>query len=298
MIKKYESFDNKRDDYGNVTNIGIIGLPSGEYIELKYDIFNLLNEHGILTYNARLRCFTFSDSDYRNIEFYIKGEKKDEKKEKIKRFLSVVGISKYKINSDYTIDTYGSVKIEQPINFIPFKFGYIMGDFDISNCGIIDLRNCPDEVENDFICSRNRLKNLVGGPKKVGGDYDVTLSHLNDLKGSPEKIYGDFICGYNNLADLTDGPKYVVGSYLVDNSLLVSLEGAPKIIGGHFDCSFNLLDDLKGGPISVCGTYNCSNNDIKTIKDGPSVVTKFICKNNPKIKDKHLAPPRCEIIWD
>jgi hypothetical protein len=226
--------------------------------------------------------------------YYIR----DTHKDFIKSFLTKVDIFKYKINNDYSIDVIQDVKIRMPMDNLPVQFDYIVGNFDISSCGLINLQGCPEVVEGNFICTNNRLSDLRMGPTTVGGNYDVRQCSLGSLKGAPEKIKKDFLASQNNLNDLIGGPKIVDGSYYVDNCLLVSLEGSPDVLGGHFNCSFNLLDNLKGGPNGINGTYDCSNNDIKTLKDGPSLVGVFKCNGNRKLRDLHLAPPLCKIISD
>jgi len=288
MIKKFKLYES------SPAIIGIVGIPSGEYLEITTQQFEILNEAEMLIYHPRLRCMTFQDADYHNIMYYIK----DNQKDKIIKFLNVIGLRKYKINDDYTVDALESVKIRMPLATIPVKFDYVMGDFDASSCGLVNLKGCPDVVEGNFICTNNRLGSLKGGPSVVGGNYDVRQSGLNDLAGAPEKIQKDFMASYNSMPDLIGGPKIVNGSYYVDNCLLVSLEGSPDLLVGNFDCSFNLLDDLKDGPDMIGGTYDCSNNDIKTLKNGPASVPIFKCNGNRKLRDLHLAPYGAKIISD
>ena len=289
---KMKSYDEYKSEKHPV--VGIVGLPSGEYIELTPNQFMMMNETGMLDYNSHLKTMTFSDLDYHNIMFYLK----DSKKESIKKFLQVINCRDYKINDDYTIDVVGSVKIRMPLNKLPFKFELVMGDFDISSCGLITLEGCPEEVEGNFICTNNRLTNLKGGPKIVGGDYDVKQSDLSSLLGAPQHIKKDFDACYNNLTNLKGSPQIVDGSFYVANCLLDSLEGSPDIISNDFDCSYNILEYLTGGPDMMAGTYNCSNNDIITLKGGPNNVGVFKCNGNRRLRDLDFAPVCGRVISD
>lgn len=65
MIKKFGLFESKVD------MIGIVGIPSGEYLEITTQQFEILNESEMINYHPRLRCMTFQDSDYRYIMIYL-----------------------------------------------------------------------------------------------------------------------------------------------------------------------------------------------------------------------------------
>lgn len=301
MIKKYKAFSpniiptnkigNKNIVYQNM--IPIIGKPSGEYIEITQEQFKILQELYLVKYDIILKSMIFDDNDYNIIMINI-----DDKKQKIQNFLKDINVFNYKINKDYTVDSLQSVKIDIPLKTLPIQFDYVLGDFDISNCGLYSLKGCPDVISGDFICSSNILENLKFGPSDVTGKYDVRNCGLRNLYGSPRIINGDFICSYNSLENLEGGPSTVNGSYLVDNCLLDSIKGSPKIIKGDFICSFNYLKNLKGGPSSVNGIYDCSNNDIDNLKDGPAYASIFKCNGNKRLKDLSDSPKTNKIISD
>lgn len=206
MITDFKIFESK-----NVT-IGIVGIPSGEYIEIPIDQFYVLNDRGFLEYKYNLKFLSFKDKDYKNIISIIDNNEKT----KIKKFLSDIGVKRYKINNDYTVDVIENVKIRTPMDNLPIKFDYIMGNFDISDCGLTSLMGCPETIDGSFICTNNMLNDLSMGPIHVLRNYDVRQSGLYSLEGAPEKVGGDFDCSYNNL---------------------VNLKGAPKLVGGSFYCS-------------------------------------------------------------
>jgi hypothetical protein len=278
-----------------------VGLPSGEYIEIPFKLFDLMHANGVLYYSEKYQSFIFDDKDYENIKYYLNNYTSDEekfmnKKERIVNFLENVGVVRYKINNDYTIDTWQDVKILEKYNKLPVTFDCVIGNFEVS-CELITLNGCPDTISGDFICNKNRLKNLKGGPRVVYGKYDVSNNGLYSLEGSPIKIFKDFVCSYNNLSDLNGGPTIVEGSFISDNGILVSLEGSPEIVGKNFDVSYNLLDTLYGTTAIINGTYDCSNNDLKTLKFGPKSVGIFKCNGN-RLKNLDDAPDCKKIISD
>ena len=283
--KEFESFTGElstmQDDH-----IGIVGLPSGEYLELNFNQYDTINRLSLLQYNKQYKCITFDDLDLPNILYYIK----DDHKEKIKGFLEKIGVktSKYKINEDYSIDVLDDVKIRESLLQLPIKFDYVMGDFDISSCGLISLMGCPEVVDGSFICTNNRLRDLKMGPKSVQGNYDIRQSNLYSLDGAPKHIKWDFDASYNSLSDLLGSPSVVDGSFYVSNCLLMTLSGAPDKVQKDFDCSSNFLESLQYGPDFIKGIYDCSHNDIISLDKGPSTVGVFKHDGNRKLTSEEI----------
>jgi hypothetical protein len=296
MIKSYKLFES------DVIKVPIVGIPSGEYFEIDSKKINTLKQRGLVIFNHGLDSYVFSDIDYKIIKryaltYFVEDIAKDQK-EKIKSFLSSIDVDRYKINDDYTVDVIEDVEIRMSLDNLPVKFDCVMGDFDVSTCGLLTLQGCPEVVGGNFLCTNNMLDDLRMGPKEVGGNYDVRQSTLKSLEGAPEKIKGDFLCGFNDLKNLKGGPRIVDGSYFVEYCLLTSLEGSPDMLVGDFNCSYNLLEDLKDGPDGINGTYDCSNNDILSLKNGPDMVGIFKCNGNNRLKDLHLAPYCDKVISD
>lgn len=274
--------------------IPMVGIPSGEYIELTADQFKDLNQARLLLYDTSMGSMTFRDKDYSRILHYIS----DIQKEKIKSFLKSIGLEKYRINDDYTVEALENVKIRKEMSHLPIQFDYAMGHFDISDCGLTTLQGCPETVEGDFLCTNNDLRDLKMGPQKVNGNYDVRECNLSSLTGAPVRLKKNFLCSKNNLRNLNGGPRIVDGSYYTDNCLLISLEGSPDLLVGNFDCSFNLLQSLEDGPDMMDGTYNCSNNNLKTLKYGPTSVGIFKCNGNRDLRDLSNGPQASKTISD
>lgn len=274
----FKTFENNMNKDEVMT---IVGVPSGECIYVNLENYNKLIEKELIFYNLLYKTFIFDDSDYKQISNLLGLDKKN-KFEMIESFLNDINLKKYKIYIDGTVDVFESVNIKIKMKYLPVKFEYIMGDFDISHCDLITLDGCPLTVDGNFNCSYNRLIDLKSGPWEVGGNYDASLNNLNNLVGSPLIIRGDFIVSFNSLKSLINGPMEVIGSYYVDNCLLNNLTGCPDILE-KFDCSFNFLKDLSKGPKRVHKYYDCSNNELISLVGAPLEANRFLCNNNKKL---------------
>ena len=101
-----------------------------------------------------------------------------------------LGIRNYTINSDGTVDVYGSINLSlRGLTKLPLKFGKIDGWFDCSYNQLTTLEGGPQEVGGAFDCSDNQLVTLEGSPKEVGGAFNCRNNQLITLEGSPREIY-------------------------------------------------------------------------------------------------------------
>ena len=165
-------------------------------------------------------------------------------REEIEGWLDSHKVRHYTINEDLSIDVNGSVDLNKVgLKEIPVRF-----------------RN----VSGYFICSQNKLTNLVGCPVSVGGDFYCSKNKLVSLVGCPIQVFNDFVCIMNRLDSLSSCPESleIGGDFKCYNNHLTSLVGGPIEIGGDFNCSFNKLDSLEGCPITIGGNVDCSNNKI------------------------------------
>lgn len=97
----------------------------------------------------------------------------------IEKWLDEMGVIKYIINDDLTIDVKGAV-LENPVvplaskNLSEFpiyiQFNRIEGNFNCSYNHLTSLRGCPEYVSGFFTCADNKLESLEYCPKIVGGD--------------------------------------------------------------------------------------------------------------------------------
>lgn len=149
-------------------------------------------------------------------------------KEDIAVWLKHYGVEDFTINDDLTVDVSGDVNLRSkrsldnvlevdgiesrpveyqiPLTHLPFQFGKVSGNFDISANGVNgeyatvhqtlpalrSLEGSPHEIGGDFICARNNLTSLEGGPVKVGGVYDCSSNELSSVKGAPSYVGKDF----------------------------------------------------------------------------------------------------------
>jgi len=283
-FKNFESAEHK---------IGLVGIPSGEYIDVDFKEFDRVNSAGLLDYNDLVGTFVFKDKDYHKLMSFINNRMYE-----IQKFLKSIGLTRYKINNDHTIDTYGDVIIKIKMTKLPVKFEFVGGDFICKGIGLKVLTGCPDEVTGNFDCSKNDLEDLIDGPTVVDGNYNASNNKLNNLVGAPGKINGNFDCSYNPISDLTGGPLTISGSFDCSTCLLESLNGVPSIIGKNFDCSFNFLEDLKFGPTSIEGTYDCSYCNLKTLEGAPKSARIFICSHNKLTSMEHSPVNYQKIMYD
>jgi hypothetical protein len=61
-------------------------------------------------------------------------------------------------------------------------------------------------VGGNFVCQKNLLTSLEGGPEIVGANYWCHDNGLTSLKGAPRSAGGYFMCGGNNLECLENVP--------------------------------------------------------------------------------------------
>jgi len=202
----------------------LIGLPSGQIIEIDYNNINNLKQEGLIIYSQKYISYIFNDDDYNNILYRLNKIKRNviDIEAIVKFFEKQKNCRKYTISSDNSIDVIGSIYVDgDNYKNFPFQFKSITGD---------------------FIFKNSNLLTLEGGPKIVEGEFDVSG---------------------NNLIDLFGGPISVGKSYNCSNNILISLKGSPRIIGRDFDCSNNNLTDLLNGPLEVNGFFDCTGNNLK-----------------------------------
>lgn len=107
-------------------------------------------------------------------------------KDEIVQWLKNHRISNYEIQDDCTVNVFTMVDISNhELNHIPFVFGKIEGSFYCSDNKLNDLSFLKDiEIDGDIIASRNNIKTLMNGPKKVWGKLDLTENRLRNLQGN------------------------------------------------------------------------------------------------------------------
>ena len=176
----------------------LVGLPSGQIIDIDYKEINNLKQDGFIVYSGNILSYTFDDNDYEDILKSLKRIETGSIHEIMKFFDNQKRITNYMFLPNGRIEVSGDVYISGVnggMNLkLPFKFNKVSGDFTFRNCNLKWLEGSPIEVGGDFDVSGNDLYSLLGGPKKVGGLYDCSNNSLNSLEGSPELISGYFDC--------------------------------------------------------------------------------------------------------
>lgn len=168
--------------------------------------------------------------------------------EELDEMLKDLEIDNYEIKDNLVVDVQGDVNLaDKGIVEIPFKFGRIDGNFNISVNRLETLKNMPDYVGGDFNCSNNVLKSLEGCPQYIGGDLHATKNNIKSTKG-----IGD-----------------VVGSIDIDTSVK------------------NESIDVEKETYDVVVLTNITNipNQNQDIKSGKFRITKDTMKEAKKLKD-------------
>lgn len=267
MLKNFKMFE-KLDDVDIITNY-IVGLPSGEVIDVSHDEFMILKKNHLIKINQKNDYFNFSDHNYKKI--------KDLLTKDIATYVQYVHfmtnkfkISNYKINTDLSVDVDGNVDIgNSNLSKIPIKFGKVNGNFDCAINKLTNLVNAPNEVSGLFDCSFNKIYTLIGGPI-YANSYVCTDNNLEDLRGFPAYCNKLFDCSRNNINTLDGLPREIqVEFFNVSHNKLRNLSGG-CIVSKNFDCSFNSIDSLDNGLKVSYGIFDCSYNKLVNLKNLPA----------------------------
>ena len=134
------------------------------------------------------------------------GIKKQSIKVEIEAWCEEMGIKRYTINSQGEIDVDDNVIFRgSNIKELPYKFGTVMGQFNLSNCkNLISIKNCPNLIDGSFDCSDcPKLDSLEGCPKEVKNNFwcdcckiiftEEEIKLVCDVRG---KIYNKMISTY------------------------------------------------------------------------------------------------------
>ena len=156
------------------------------------------------------------------------------------------GIEGYSIRNNGLVDVDGSVDLRGEGFWDMFgnheKYGkrhkYILEEIPIKF----------GDVEGDFDCRYNNIKNLNGAPKFVGGNLYISDNKLSSFKGCPTEV-SRFLGGDNLVKSLEGCPRIVEGDFNVsDCPNLKSLKGGPEMVGGYYGFSESPVYDVSGFP--------------------------------------------------
>lgn len=276
MIKDIEIFDNVITDY-------IVGMPSGEVIDVTSDEFIKLKKGKLIKYHKPKKYFMFIDENYTNIKKILNRD--PNKIQFIHYFMDQINVTKYKINDDLSVDCDENVDIsKRGLVRIPIKFGQINGNFDCSMNNITNLVNSPVAITGHFDCSLNRIYTLIGGPRYVAGGYYCSDNNLEDLMGFPDYCQVVFDASRNNLKRLSGCPNRIEARFFdISYNRLTSLSDGP-LKTANYDCSHNFIVSLSNGVKEVSGKFTCTHNRLFDLMGMPSC-NKIIFEDGNEIDE-------------
>lgn len=119
-------------------------------------------------------------------------------------------------------------------------------------CNLNDLEGGPEEVDDTYVCSANKLKSLKGSPIKVGS-FVCRSNSLKTLEGGPKEVSHWYDCSENQLISLKGSPKIVRVFKSAYNKNLNSLKDGPEIIIDALDIFGNRITDMENVPVLLLG---------------------------------------------
>ena len=139
-----------------------------------------------------------------------------------------------KINNQGFVDVSGSVDLKGNAgitpdgqNFHGIKFGKVDGHFNAAQSGLKHLNGCPREVGSFNINDNKEVKDLIGGPVKVGSEYSAVNCGLVSLEGCP--LIADYLnVEFNKLKNLKGAEKSRMRVMMFGFNSINSLEGMPR----------------------------------------------------------------------
>lgn len=266
-IKTFATFENADDNMGVITDY-VVGMPSGEVIDVTDEEFVKLKKERLLKYNNQKHYFQFLDLNYKTIRNLLRNPLKIQD---IHNIMNKLDIANYKINADFTVDVNGDVDISQRgLSKFPVTFGRVTGNFDCSINRFTNLVGAPREIGGFFDCSMNKIYTLIGGPRYVAGGYYCMENNLEDLEGFPEYCQVCFDASKNSLITLKGTPEVVEATFFnVSHNKLKDLTKGPRKTV-NFDCSYNQITTLVSPLREVRGTFDCTYNRLFNIMGWPS----------------------------
>ena len=87
------------------------------------------------------------------------------------------GITKFTINSDYSVDVDQNCNISESLvrdGKLAVRFRHVSGSFDCSHNSLTSLQGCPSTIGGSFYCNHNSLSSLQGCPSEIGGSFNCS----------------------------------------------------------------------------------------------------------------------------
>ena len=128
----------------------------------------------------------------------------------IKEFLDKVGIIKYTINSDLSVDVHQKVNIVyENLRRFPVTFNKIDGSVILTANKLESLEGLPNEIFGDLDISNNLLRTFEYCPQIIHGDFDASECYIDSMKYAPREVKGDVNLEGNYIKFLDGLPKYI-----------------------------------------------------------------------------------------
>ena len=105
------------------------------------------------------------------------------------------------------------------------------GHFSVSDMNLTSLNGCPSEVDGAFVCSNNKLTNLIGGPTEVKY-ITADDNKFSSLRGAPSIIHKNGFFQNNELTSLHNIHKEILEAeelYFQKNPIKSNILGLLKI---------------------------------------------------------------------
>lgn len=186
----------------------------------------------------------------------------------VQEFCEENNIFSYTIDEEGLINTrFGVFLSHKGLEKLPFKFGTVIGGFNINNNNLTSMEGFPKKIINGSLAaSDNKITSLKGCPVEIDGDLHVSNNDLTDLEFFPEKVRCVYL-GNNKLTSLKGCPKVIDGDFILTNNLsLTSFKYGPEIVYGDYsaiDCNIQTLEYL---PKSIKSkSLNIYGNPIYTL---------------------------------
>jgi hypothetical protein len=106
---------------------------------------------------------------------------------------------------------------------------HILGDFDCSSCGLIDLEFGPRTVGGDYNCAFNKIKSLKSPLTNFKGTFKCTGNFIASLEHCPDGC-DDIILSFNRITSLDYTPNakrltiadnYLLSKYTENKNIII-----------------------------------------------------------------------------
>lgn len=213
MIDKFKDFLKKIDDFKPIE-------MTGKWLSKKDKEWK--EEHGM----SPVPYFVPSEDE----RLYPAGSKARE----IASICRKINITDYSIDpSDYSVscEVFWCSDLDRlSYETFPIKFGRIQKSFGVFKSELTSLKNGPDWVGGNFLVSKTKCKNLMGGPSQIGAALVLkSMPLLETLNGTIKKCQGVHLHKLDKLSSLEGCPQTDELTIYKCNKVS-SLDGAPSSV--------------------------------------------------------------------